>query len=129
MPFVVMEKRTRGKQKRSIKKKVKNHENAEVNRKRILKKNKVLSMHDLETDTGEDRIAIREKVKKVLKERNKEIKSNIMRTVGTDTNQKRREKKAGYTAIQSRTVGQEQKGKNRSEFKDVTDGRTDGSTD
>ena len=33
--------------------------------------------------------------------------------------------KAGYTAIQSRTVGQEQEWKNRLEFKNVTDGPTD----
>ena len=33
--------------------------------------------------------------------------------------------KAGYTAIQSRTVGQEQQCENRSEFKNVTDRRTD----
>ena len=37
--------------------------------------------------------------------------------------------KAGYTAIQSRTVGQEQYSKNRSEFRNVTDGRTDRRTD
>ena len=36
--------------------------------------------------------------------------------------------KAGYTAIQSRTVGQEQLFENRSEFKNVTDRRTDGPT-
>ncbi|MEE3022441.1 MAG: hypothetical protein VX367_07555 [SAR324 cluster bacterium] len=39
------------------------------------------------------------------------------------------ENKAGYTAIQSRTVGQEQLCKNRSEFRNVTDGPTDGPTD
>ena len=33
--------------------------------------------------------------------------------------------KAGYTAIQSRTVGQEQYRKNRSKFRNATDGRTD----
>ena len=33
--------------------------------------------------------------------------------------------KAGYTAIQSRTVGQEQLFENHSEFKNVTDRRTD----
>ena len=33
--------------------------------------------------------------------------------------------KAGYMAIQSRTVGQEQYCKNCSEFRNVTDGRTD----
>ena len=32
--------------------------------------------------------------------------------------------KAGYTAIQSRMVGQEQECKNRLEFKNVTDGPT-----
>ena len=37
--------------------------------------------------------------------------------------------KVGYTAIQSRTVGQEQWYKNRSEFKNVTDGRTYRHTD
>ena len=37
--------------------------------------------------------------------------------------------KAGYTAIQSRTDGQEQLCENRSQFKNVTDGRTDGPTD
>ena len=37
--------------------------------------------------------------------------------------------KAGYTAGQSRTVGQEQKSENRPEFNNVTDGRTDGPTD
>ena len=37
--------------------------------------------------------------------------------------------KAGYTAIQSRMVGQERYRENRSEFRNVTDGRTDGRTD
>ena len=37
--------------------------------------------------------------------------------------------KAGYTAIQSRTVEQEQCRKNRLEFRNVTDGPTDGPTD
>ena len=37
--------------------------------------------------------------------------------------------KAGYTAIQSRTVGQEQLCENRSEFKNVTDGPTYRPTD
>ena len=36
--------------------------------------------------------------------------------------------KAGYTAIQSRTVGQEQKCRNCLRFRNVTDGRTDGPT-
>ena len=37
--------------------------------------------------------------------------------------------KTGYTAIQSRTVGQEQYCANQSEFRNVTDGQTDGRTD
>ena len=37
--------------------------------------------------------------------------------------------KAGYTAIQSRTVGQEQCCENRSEFKNVTEGPTYRPTD
>ena len=37
--------------------------------------------------------------------------------------------KAGYTAIQSKMVGQEQYRKNRSEFRNVTDGPTDRQTD
>ena len=40
-----------------------------------------------------------------------------------------KENKAGYTAIQSRTVGQEQWCENRSQFKNVTDGQTDRPTD
>ena len=40
-----------------------------------------------------------------------------------------RKNKGGYTAIQSRMVGQEQYRKNRSEFRNVTDGRTDGRMD
>ena len=43
--------------------------------------------------------------------------------------ERERENKAGYTAIQSRTVGQEQYRKNRSEFRNVTDGPTDLPTD
>ena len=37
--------------------------------------------------------------------------------------------KAGYTAIQSRTVGQEPLCENRLQLKNVTDGPTDGPTD
>ena len=39
------------------------------------------------------------------------------------------ENKAGYLAIQSQTVGPEQYDENRSIFKNVTDGRTEGATD
>ena len=46
----------------------------------------------------------------------------MVRTFSWDKN------KAGYTAIQSRTVGQEQYRKNRSEFRNVTDRPTDGPT-
>ena len=37
--------------------------------------------------------------------------------------------KAGYTAIQLRTVGQEQLCVNQSQFRNISDGRTDGQTD
>ena len=40
-----------------------------------------------------------------------------------------KENKAGYTAIQSQTVWQEQWGEKGLEFRNVTDGRTDGPTD
>ena len=44
---------------------------------------------------------------------------------GEEKKGEKKKNKAGYTAIPSRTVGQEQSCEKRSEFKNVTDGRTD----
>ena len=64
-----------------------------------------------------------------LKKKRKKIRVKDLVIITTEINSKFNRNKAGYTAIQSRTVGQEQRCENRSQFRNVTVGRTDGRTD
>ena len=63
------------------------------------------------------------------KKRKKESVHRSDRSSVDPSKMKSKMNKAGYTAIQSRTVGQEQQCKNHSEFRNVTDRQTDGPTD